>query len=239
MIKHPILLSVGLAFLAFSSVATSSPASKEYVDKLVSDLNQNFQLKINAVTYTGGEGIALTNGQIKSTSLHHIGELYQGGIVFFVDDSGLHGLVSAKEDISLNLMWQNGEGGEQIVNAGGDGIFAGDSNTRLIIAQQTIDDQQGDFAALQAANFKVNQLGNACTPEAQICYGGWSLPSLHELTLIYLNLNQQGLAGLNPATYWSSTEASVNEAWSLDASSGEKIRSNKINPLRVRPIRAF
>ncbi|MCK1850931.1 hypothetical protein MXD98_16390, partial [Legionella pneumophila] len=62
--------------------------------------------------------------------------------------------------------------------------YAGESNTKLIIAQQTIDNQSGSFAALLAANYRV--LGDGITPcpipssESITCYGGWYLPSAFE-----------------------------------------------------------
>jgi hypothetical protein len=187
-------------------------------------------------TYAIGEGLALNEGEIKSTLIHHLGEAYQGGLIFFVDETGLHGLIAAREDASPGLSWQNGEGGEKIVNAQGNGLFAGESNTRLIIAQQTIDYQQGNFAALAAATYTSEP---SCTMEA-LCYGGWSLPSLYELALMHRNLALQGLGGFAKAVYWSSTEAGITEAWAFDFKTGETIRSDKaMDSLRIRPIRAF
>lgn len=72
-----------------------------------------------------------------------------------------------------------------------DGIGAGEGNTRLIISQQTIDHQRGLFAALLAANYRVLADGETpCpipVPATIVCYGGWYLPSAHELSLLHLN----------------------------------------------------
>ncbi|QLZ70851.1 hypothetical protein FOLKNPGA_03670 (plasmid) [Legionella sp. PC1000] len=51
------------------------------------------------------------------------------------------------------MSWQNGESGDKTTNALGNGVYAGLSNTHLIVSQQTIDDQDGRFAALIAQSF--------------------------------------------------------------------------------------
>ena len=133
-----------------------------------------------------------------------IGDYAHGGIVFYVNDSGEHGLVCDKEDISINAHWYNGV--YRITNATADGIGAGELNTALIIAMQTADNPSGDFAALQCAN------------STRSGFGDWYLPSLAELNLMYQNkqlidsvaLSHGGDVFTNNA-YWSSTETdSVN-----------------------------
>lgn len=253
-----------LSSLIFSNKIRANPASTDYVNQRVNAAISMLQAQINAIpagdrgpqgspgargeqgipgTYSAGEGITINDGVIQSTLIHHIGEHYQGGIVFFVDTTGQHGLIAAKRDASEgSVAWQNGESGEKIINAQGNGITAGETNTRLIIAEQTIDDQQGLFAALVAANFSTDATEQSCpagSPATTTCYGGWYLPSLYELNLMRLHLSLQGLGDLT-GTYWSSTEANVSEAWAEDFGTGEQIRIDKANTdLRVRPIRSF
>jgi hypothetical protein len=174
-----------------------------------------------------------------------IGDEYRGGLVFFVDESGQHGLIASKIDVNdKGIQWRNGAAGNKITNARGDGIGAGETNTRLIIAQQTIDNQNGQFAALMAANFQV--LGDGVTPcktpvaSESICYGGWYLPSAYELQLLHSNLHQPNLSSFAPEFYWSSTEASVSNAWLQNFSTGEIMTSSKANTIgRVRAISHF
>jgi hypothetical protein len=231
------------------------------------DLTKNLQVQINNIPqgkqgerglqgvkgekgepgiYTAGEGITIEGDVIKVTKqTHQIGEEYRGGLVFYVDESGQHGLIASKIDVNEEgIQWRNGAAGNKVTNARGDGIGAGETNTRLIIAQQTIDNQNGFFAALLAANFQVLDDGKTpCkTPIASgsFCYGGWYLPSAFELQLLHKNLHQNNLSCFAPEFYWSSTEASVSNAWLINFSSGEISASSKSNTIgRVRAISRF
>lgn len=184
------------------------------------------------------------DNQIKSNK-HYIGEHYRGGIIFYVDKKGQHGLIASLRDGNRQgIQWRNGTSGNKTTNARGDGLGAGETNTRLIIAQQTIDDQKGNFAALMAANFKVQEDGiTPCkTPIAKdtVCYGGWYLPSAFELQLMHANLAQSNVSAFAPEYYWSSTESDMSNAWLVNFSTGELIASSKSSTLgQVRPITQF
>ena len=199
-----------------------------------------------AGTYKAGDGIEISSGEIKSTLTHHIGEEYNGRIVFWVDETGQHGLIASKVDLNNNqgIQWRNGESGNKVTNACADGIYAGESNTKLITAQQTIDNQSGIFAALLAANYRV--LVDGITPcpipasESSPCYGSWYLPSAYELTLLHNNLQQQGISAFAPDYYWSFTETNVGNAWLQNFSTGELTASGKSSTLgHVRAVSRF
>ena len=49
------------------------------------------------------DGTAWTNGI--GTTKHTIGEHYGGGIIFYVDASGEHGLIAATADQSVSIRW--------------------------------------------------------------------------------------------------------------------------------------
>jgi hypothetical protein len=189
--------------------------------------------------YTAGEGIAIEGDVIKSTtSTHQIGQPFHGGIIFWLDET--------KEHINLGrgIQWRNGDSGNKVTNARADGINAGEGNTRLIIAQQTIDYQPGNFAALMAANYRVQTDGETpCpipNPTSVTCYGGWYLPSAHELALIRNNLSQQGITQFAPDYYWSSTEATSTTAWMQNFATGEQVANNKASTVgQVRAISRF
>jgi Protein of unknown function (DUF1566) len=197
--------------------------------------------------YQPGEGIII-EGDVISTSnkTHQLGENYQGGLIFWLDETGQHGLIASKFDLNDNqgIQWRNGDSGNKITNAYSDGIGAGASNTRLIIAQQTPDNQSGSFAALVAARFSVLEDGETpCNTPASpntTCYGDWYLPSIYELTLLKIRLQLRGIVNFVPDFYWSSTEADVANAWLQNFSTGEIVRSDKASTLgHVRAVRKF
>lgn len=199
---------------------------------------------------TGGlqKQIYSLQGQINTPAdpKHKIGDLYHGGIIFWLDAIGEHGLIASNADLNKGqgIQWRNGASGNRVTNAKGDGIGSGETNTRIIISQQTIDNQKGSFAALQASNFQVlaDGLTPCKTPIAKdaICYGGWYLPSAFELQLMHSNLRLSNLSSFAPEYYWSSTEADVANAWMINFSTGELVASNKANTLgQVRAIAHF
>lgn len=221
--------------LIYVQTLKANPASTDYVNQRVNDavstLNASLQKEVNAL-------VTQINAQRIKT--HRVGERYQGGIIFYVDESGLHGLISSLEDApgGEGIQWQNGDSGEKTVNARANGIGAGAANTRLIIAQQTIDYQAGSFAALVAANFSASSDGTTPCTQALACYGDWYLPSLYELDLMRKTL--AGTNQLQPLPYWSSTEASVTQAWAQHLGTGEHTLLDKSESgARVRAIRAF
>lgn len=236
--KHLFLLNTWLGLLAYSVVATSNPASIEYVNSKIKEAvdtilvqvakeNQKLESKVN---------------MIPVVRLHQVGESYQGGIIFWVDETRQHGLVVAKIDANqgVGVSWQNGESGDKTTNALGNGIYAGLSNTHLIVSQQTIDDQEGHFAALSAQSFSVLSDGVSACTEYQLCYGNWYLPSLIELHLLRTNLYDKGIGNFSSNLYWSSTEANVNQSLAFNWVTGESISLDKSSsePL-VRPIHSF
>ena len=142
-----------------------------------------------------------------------IGDHFGGGIVFYVDITGQHGLIAALSDLSDGVKnyfpWNNGV--DKGTGATGDGIGAGAQNTTLIIAAQASDGGNGLYAAKLAADFSVQEDGvTPCTGEvSETCYGDWYLPSRYELNLLY---QQKAVVGsFDPnyycSVYWSSTES--------------------------------
>ena len=264
-----IIKSVAISFcisVLIASSAHSNPTSKEYVDNTVMTLRNDFasnnahvlslidQLNARLAALTSqsaetganlGSKIVVVQNQINELPIitHKIGDIFQGGMVFYVDASQQHGLIASLADASKNRVeWRNGEGGDRRVNAQAQGLGAGETNTRLIVAEQTVDEQEGQFAALMAANYQVTESGSPCLPTLSVttpCYGGWYLPSAFELMLLYTNLKQSGLSDFGEEAYWSSTETSATEAWLLDFGSGQSASSDKSTLAHVRAIHNF
>jgi Protein of unknown function (DUF1566) len=197
-----------------------------------------------ATSPAGIQGIPGKNGT--SAPVHIIGESYQGGIVFYVDADGQHGLIAARADQSVGILWFNGI--FRITGTTGDGIGAGAMNTAIIVASQIGDNQSGNFAAKVAADYSVQDDGiTACTvglafsqpPVSETCYGDWYLPSKVELNLLY-NAKVAGVVGgFVVVNYWSSTEGGANDAWAQDFVNGYQAPFNKSNTYRMRAVRAF
>ena len=194
--------------------------------------------------------------------VHIVGEQYQGGIIFWVDPEGQHGLIAAKTDQSSGIQWYNGTYFQ--THATGDGIYAGAKNTEVIISTQTnvglacsdpgpnpiypyyctldsstVPASTAPYAALVAANYSIQDDGTSlCTGAAtETCYGDWYLPSKFELNLLYAQKSVVG--GFASSIYWSSMELSSYYAWARSFGDGYQYSANKDRAVRVRAVRAF
>ena len=62
--------------------------------------------------------------------VHYVGESFGGGIVFYVDPTGNHGLIAAPADLSTSYNWSNGPFID--IGASEDAIYGGQTNTQII-----------------------------------------------------------------------------------------------------------
>jgi len=174
------------------------------------------------VTGAGTTASPYVVNAIGSTTLT-IGQSYQGGIIFWLDDTGQHGLIVATADQSTGIQWNNGI--SKYTGATGSGIYAGSMNTAMIVATQMADNQTGNFAAKVCADYQ----GGA--------YGDWYLPSSYELNVLF---NQKNLiGGFANNYYWSSTEYNNSLVKVQNFADGDQSVDTKNNPYYVRAIRAF
>ena len=192
--------------------------------------------------------------------LYSVGDFAQGGIIFWLDNSGQHGLVCAKMDQGLRVQWDR----ELIFNGPvmslpqrntksvsvADSIYAGRVNTKKII--EFVGDTNKTYAAIICDELIIEE--DSCE------YNDWYLPSREELILMYINrkkINEiaihNGGDSFGKKSYWSSTDANCNEkpysqmskvhaAWQHNFNRGGKssqIPARKYMPLAVRAIRAF
>jgi len=174
---------------------------------------------------TGSPYVVKVTGATKLT----IGQSYQGGIIFWLDETGQHGLIAAKADQSAGIKWNNGT--EKYTGTTGDGLYAGAMNTAIIVAAQMADNPAGNFAAKACADYSVTEEGGVTT------YGDWYLPSLYELNLLYQQKDMVG--GFASVYYWSSKEDSATKAVSLDFDFGTTYHFFKTDTDAVRAVRAF
>ena len=168
-----------------------------------------------------------TGSQWLQVGIHHyIGEKFGGGIIFWIDATGEHGLVASVADQSSGVRWY--ASALTWTMALGDGPGAGKSNSDIIIANQGYGDGL-TYAARLCHELSIIQNG--------ITYSDWYLPSLSELNMLYVNRNLIG--GFSALNYWSSTEVDQNLCNSIDFTNGVQNIYLKNFQFNIRAIRSF
>ncbi len=167
---------------------------------------------------------------------HYIGEFFAGGIVFYIDDTGNHGLICSPTDVGFNMNWSN------VIDVAVGGYTTSDWNgaaaTDAIVAQSghTIS------AALSCLNYLNPDFGYGE-------YSDWYLPAIDELNLLFTlryTINKVVESDVSSDTqpilkqiYWTSSESSSNNAWYVNFISGQSLYIAKNNGGRVRAVREF
>ena len=147
-----------------------------------------------------------------------LGQSYGGGIIFYIDGTGLHGLIAAPSDQgSGDITW--GCSGISIPGTSWS-IGTGQYNTMLIV----LGCSELGIAARICDNLELNG------------YSDWFLPSSDELYLMYLQKDAIGAFGTQ---YWCSSEYDADDAWVLDFYSGYNEAIDKSSLPSVRAVRAF
>jgi hypothetical protein len=185
-------------------------------------------LQINEGDATTANWLSLT----ASTCGLSIGDTHQGGIIFYLDGSGCHGLVAAPSDQidqSIGIQWYNGSYIDTY--AYGNGIGSGEGNS------QGIRRWQGPCSSCYASQLCQDlNLGGKTD---------WYLPSKYELNLMYENIGQGNVLGLGNVGnfanyfYWSSTEYDSSTAWLQVFTNGNQGNENKHYASNLRAVRAF
>ena len=150
-------------------------------------------------------------------STPYIGQNYAGGIIFYLDGTGEHGLVCASINQG-NYVW--GCQGTSIPT--GTVLGTGTTNTAAIVASCG----ESNTAAKICDNLVLNS------------YSDWFLPSKDELTLMYTNLYTQGLGSLS-GFYWTSSQRDASWSWMCIFSNGATYDFPKGEAYGVRAVRAF
>ncbi len=169
---------------------------------------------------TNNNGTSYGN-EVNFTIEVKIGSDYRGGIVFYLDQTGKHGLISHKQGLSYASQW--GCVGTSIGNTA-TGIGTGQANTTAIIGACTTPGIAAKFSD------SLNSYG----------FTDWYLPSKDELNLMY---QHRDLIGFSNAKRWSSSEGDANTAWVQDfdttlVNAVPTLESKDISH-GVRPIRSF
>jgi hypothetical protein len=167
-----------------------------------------------------------------TSATYSIGDVVNGGVVFWLDSTGQHGLVCSFSDVATSVEWGcYGTDLPNVLNVPYNGgtplglgaeIGDGFNNTNDILQ-----DCPTAPAALAARSLGAQ----------------WFLPSAKELNQIYINKTTlSGVPGFTAFSnfYWSSTEYNVNLAWRQDFDDGNQYDYVKYqHSANVRAVRAF
>jgi len=165
-----------------------------------------------------------------TTTLPKIGSSYAGGIIFYIDSTGKHGLVCANADQSTAAVWDancynvNTGYNPTTTGATGTAIGTGATNTTQIIAVLG----SNGVAASLCRNYRGGG------------YTDWFLPSKDELNELYKTSAVVG--GLATYLYWSSSEIAggFTVAWLQSFINGFQGNNySKNGAYYVRAVRAF
>ena len=190
--------------------------NKGYVVAVASNLGTRELLNLSALA------------RFEDTVIIGIGKTYQGGLIFYVDGTGAHGLIAAPTDQSVEIQWWNGS----FIATGATGIAVGTglANTNKIVTAQGA----GSYAAELCFNLVLG------------AYSDWFLPSKDELNLMYQNIGRGAALPLTnvggfAAAYWSSSEYGNGKgiAWVQSFGSGVQDYTGKHYARAVRAVRAF
>ncbi len=158
---------------------------------------------VNRMTVVrGGRSAELGNLSIAAA----VGDVIGGGVVYYVSDGGVHGLIAAKENVlPNNTIW----GPTELLNTPNRGIYTGKENTRILVENMVFIHQQFYDWAYE---FGLKHVAEKCDEFEVVVdgvtYDDWFLPSLDEL----MELNKahdvlvRNNCGLTPENYWTSTE---------------------------------
>ena len=186
-------------------------------------------LQINEGDATTANWVSLSSAATSPS--YSIGDIVNGGVVFWLDSTGQHGLVVAFSDVATSVEWgcygtdlpnvSNAPYNNNVPAGLGAEIGDGFNNTNDIL-----NDCPTAPAALAARSLGAQ----------------WFLPSAKELKKIYDNkITLEAVDGFIDfsAYYWSSTEYDSFSAWNQSFNYGGQYGLNKVGSGYVRAVRAF
>jgi hypothetical protein len=201
---------------SFTSDGTGSGAFVSNLTGLIP--NTDYYVRAYATNNRGtayGEELSFT------TVTYSIGLNYGGGVVFYIDETGLHGLIAKITDQSTSIPWQQYFGFYSTTGATATSVGSGFNNTLTIISLIGI----------------VNAAGTCWANYGPGTYDFWFLPSKDELNLMYQQKNVIG--GFGNYDFWSSSESANDKAWSQSFLNGIQYSDTKNIQWHVRAIRVF
>jgi hypothetical protein len=163
-----------------------------------------------------------------TSATYSIGDVVNGGVVFWIDSTGQHGLVAAFSDVATSVEW---------------GCFGTDLSNVPNVTSNPV----GLGAEIGDGFNNTNDILTDC-PTAPAALAArslgaqWFLPSAKELNQMYINKTTlEGVSGFTAFSnfYWSSSEVGNNSAWRQYFANGSQYGYDKDNASSVRAVRAF
>ena len=210
---------------------------------VISQLLPNVTYKIRA--YAQNEvgliyGPEMTITMNAHSAGHYLGESFAGGTIFYLDESGQHGMVWATYNVGppIDPYWASLLGANfsiygcpGISSNSQESFGSGQQNTANMLSSCS----SNETIATYASDYVFNG------------FGDWFVPSKEELNLAYQNLALNGLGNFQVeilgGRFWSSSQTDVNRAWILDGRSGMYMNAQKDElggwAAFGRPIRIF
>jgi hypothetical protein len=156
-----------------------------------------------------------------SCTYYSIGQSHAGGLIFYIDASGVHGLICAPTNQSDTAKWDNGT--NIATNALNTAVGTGKDNSATIVNLQGA----GLYAAKICDDLNLNG------------YTDWFLPSKGELDLMKTNIHGNGLGNFSNGDYWTSSECGQTSAYTILFGSNNPACNPKSYKTKVRAVRAF
>jgi len=171
--------------------------------------------------------------EIINNRTYTVGEAFGGGIIFYVDGTGKHGLIVAKEDCSSGVFWARNSGctcgDNYTTGASGTAIGTGLANTNLISSNCCA----APYAVATVLDYSADG------------YTDWFWPSQLEMNQIQVSgMVNKGIGISLGQDYWTSTEATGNTSndhavmfnFNRSPNNASVLKNNE---RRVRAIRKF
>ena len=206
-------------------------------DSVIGGLSQVIAGDNVSVTGVGSNAEPFVVNAIVNEVPHYIGELFGGGIVFYLFDNGQHGLIASLHDLD------NRDGAAWSAN-------------KVSINALNMTDGKVNSTAILEENATLGFAASLCDNFTGGGFSDWYLPSIRELALLAYQdilINQilnndgdsetNGLAEENVAPtygrYWSSTEFSTARSCYYNFTISSSSTQEKDKVYSVRAIRSF
>lgn len=147
------------------------------------------------------------------------GKTFQGGLIFHLDTNSGICYMAAPNNLAMGMWGCSGLFIDGVEN----GLGMGEYNTTLILSNCFV----GGIAA------------SLCEQYSDGTYSDWYLPSIAELDSIYNNLYLNATGGFSPIAYWSSSQMSFSDGYSMHFGTGVQQGTGKNTQLSVRPVRCY